>query len=303
LQWRKLLAALLKRWNWQRTAGMLESRVAIKRAGASGVTPLNFESTGSGRPVLALHGYGASLFSWRHLPSALPDRRVILVDLSGHGGSPPRADGRYGLADHAAQIVDFIGEQQLEEFYLIGHSLGGGVALLAALDISKRRPYSIRRMILMDSVALPQPLPWLVKLARVSPRGRLPISGFPTRLIARSVLRAAFYDRRRVTEEMVRVYAQNLASAEGRRALIETARQIIPDDLPGLIARYHSLRVPTLLIWGKQDRIVSPAIGIALNTLIDGSKLIMIDDCGHVPQEERPEIALPAIADFLATMC
>lgn len=266
------------------------------------MTSLNFETTGSGRPVLVLHGYGASLFSWRHLPSGLTDRRVIRVDLAGHGGSPPRADRRYGLAAHAAQIIDFIDEQRLEVFDLIGHSLGGGVALMIALDFAERRPHAIGRLVLVDSVALPQPLPWLLKVIRASLVGAVLFSRFPGRMIVRAVSPTAYYNRRCITEEMIRAYAQNLATAGGRRAMIETARQIIPEDMPELIARYHSLRLPTLLIWGRKDRVVSPAIGITLNTLIEGSKLILIDDCGHVPQEERPEIAIPAIADFLADM-
>ncbi len=250
--------------------------------------------------MLALHGFGASLFSWRHLPSALPDRRVIRVDLAGHGRSPPRTDGRYGLADFAAQLVDFIDEQGLGEFDLIGHSLGGGVALMTALDLAERRPDAIRSLILVGSVALPQPIPWIMRLARAPWVGPVLISRVPADLIVPSALRGAFHDPRRVTPEMIQNYAENLAAAEVRRALIATARQVIPDDLPGLIARYHSLRLPTLLIWGKQDWIVPPAIGIALNTLVEGSTLLLVDGCGHLPQEERPEIVMPAIAAFLA---
>ncbi|MGQ0444202.1 MAG: alpha/beta fold hydrolase, partial [Beijerinckiaceae bacterium] len=69
-----------------------------------------------------------------------------------------------------------------------------------------------------------------------------------------------------------------------------------------LIARYYQLRQPTLLIWGRQDKVVRPSTAITLNAMIEGSKLIMIDDCGHVPQEERPEITMPAIRDFLAAL-
>jgi pimeloyl-ACP methyl ester carboxylesterase len=263
---------------------------------------LHFESSGSGRPIVALHGYGASLFSWRYLPAALPDRRVICVDLAGHGASPPRVDGRYSIADHARQVIDFIDQQQLEEFDLIGHSLGGGVALTVALDLSKRQPQSIGCLVLLDSLALPQPLPWFMKLARAPICGPLLISCLPPRLIVSVVLRAAFYNRCRITEDMLQVYAQNLATKEGRQALIMTARQIIPANLPQLVAGYHSLQLPTFLIWGKQDRIVSPAIGITLNAMIERSRLLIIDDCGHIPQEERPEIALSAITDFLASM-
>jgi pimeloyl-ACP methyl ester carboxylesterase len=264
---------------------------------------LSFESTGSGRPVVALHGYGASLFSWRHLPPALPDRKVVRIDLPGHGGSPARTDGRYALSDHARLIIDFIEEQSLGEFDLIGHSIGGGVALMIAIELSERRGNPIKSLTLVDSVALPQSLPWFLALARMPGVGSFLLSLLPARLIVGVVLRAAFYDRRRITEEMLQVYARNLATREGRQALLATARQMIPDDLPSLIESYHRLRLPTLLIWGKQDAIVPPAIGIALNIFIAGSKLILIDDCGHIPQEERPDVAISAIADFLSTVC
>ncbi|PZR88826.1 MAG: hypothetical protein DLM68_06890 [Hyphomicrobiales bacterium] len=262
--------------------------------------PLNFESSGSGRPLLALHGYGASLFSWRHLPPALPDRRVIRIDFPGHGRSPPRLDDRYRLADHARAVLEFIESQGLQEFDLVGHSIGGGVALMIAVDFMERRRNSIRSLTLVDSLALAQRIPWLLQPA-FSPRlGPFVMSLLPPRLIVRAVLRFAFYDGRRITEEMVRTYAKNLESGEGRHVSLETARQMIPGDVVGMIEKYRQLTLPALLIWGRRDRIVPPAIGIELNALIQGSKLILIDDCGHIPQEERPEITLRAIAEFLS---
>ena len=261
---------------------------------------LHFESSGAGRPLLALHGYGASLFSWRHLPLALPDRRVIRIDFPGHGGSPPRLDNRYGLADHARAVLEFIESQGLEDFDLVGHSIGGGVALMIAVDFMERRRNSIRSLTLVDSLALAQRIPWLL-LPAFSPRlGSFVTSLLPPRLIVRAVLRFAFYDGRRITEEMVRTYAKNLESWEGRHASLETARQMIPGDVAEMVEKYRQLTLPALLIWGRRDRIVPPAIGIELNALIQGSKLILIDDCGHLPQEERPDIALHAIADFLS---
>ncbi len=195
--------------------------------------PLNFKSSGSGRPLLALHGYGASLFSWHHLALALPDRRVIRIDFPGHGRSPPRLDNRYRLADHARAVLDFIDSQGLEDFDLVGHSMGGGVALMIAVDFMERQRNAIRSLTLVDCLALPQRIPWLLKPA-FSPRlGPFLTSLLPPRLIVRLVLRFAFYDRRRITEEMVRTYAKNLESEEGRHASLETARQMIPGDFGG----------------------------------------------------------------------
>jgi pimeloyl-ACP methyl ester carboxylesterase len=204
------------------------------------------------------------------------------------------------LADHARAVLEFIESQGLEDFDLVGHSMGGGVALMIAVDFMERRRNAIRSLTLVDSLALPQRIPWRLQPA-FSPRlGSFLTSLLPPRLIVRIVLRFAFYDGRRITEVMVRTYARNLESEEGRHAALETARQMIPDDLAGTIEKYKQLTLPALLIWGRQDRIVPPAIGIELKALIQGSKLIFIDDCGHIPQAERPDVTLRAIAEFLA---
>jgi pimeloyl-ACP methyl ester carboxylesterase len=262
---------------------------------------LNFKSTGSGKPVVALHGYGSTLFSWRFLPPALPNRRVVRIDLPGHGGSAARPDGRYALSDHARQVINFIEVEDFGEFDLIGHSLGGGVALSIVAELSTRKVSPIKSLTLVDSVALPQSLPWFLGLARVPGLGSFLLSALRRQTIA-AALRTAFYDPRRVTEEMLQVYARNLMTREGRQAQIRTARQIFPNDLLSLIESYHRVKLPTLLIWGKQDAIVPPWIGVALNGLIAGSKLVLIDDCGHIPQEERPDVAISAIAEFLSTV-
>jgi pimeloyl-ACP methyl ester carboxylesterase len=262
------------------------------------MTSLHFESSGSGKPLLALHGYGATLYSWRHLPGAFPDRRVIRVDLPGHGGSPP--GNGYRLADHARAVIEFIDSQGLGEFDLIGHSMGGGVALMIALDFLAKGRGAISSLTLVDGIALPQPPPWLLKPA-FSPRLGSFLTGLlPARWIVRAVLRLGFYDGHRITEDMVSAYAKNLETESGRRAMLETAMQMIPDDLPGLIEKYRHLTVPTLLVWGRRDRIVPPVTGIALNALIEGSQLVLVNDCGHIPQEERPWETMRAIAEFLA---
>jgi pimeloyl-ACP methyl ester carboxylesterase len=265
-----------------------------------GTVSLNFESAGSGTPVIALHGYGATLFSWRDLPAALPDRRVIRVDLPGHGGSPTRADGRYGPQDDAEAVMQLIDEQKLPPFDLIGHSLGGGVALSLALQLCEQRPGALRSLVLLDSIALPQTFPFFITIARMPGIGPLSLRLLPPRFVTSVILRRAFYDPRRITPEMVDAYSRNLTTPERREALTLTARQLVPDNLPRLIEGYARLPVPTLLLWGEQDRIVDPNAGAELNNRIPNSRLIYVERCGHVPHEERPEVALPHIASFLA---
>ena len=201
---------------------------------------LNFESTGSGKPVVALHGYGSTLFSWRFLPPALPNRRVVRIDLPGHGGSAARPDGRYALSDHAQQVINFIEGEDFGEFDLIGHSLGGGVALSIVAELSTRKVSPIKSLTLVDSVALPQSLPWFLGLARVPGLGSFLLSALRRQTIA-AALRTAFYDPRRVTEEMLQVYARNLVTREGRQA----ADSDSPPNLPQRSAFAHRKLSPS----------------------------------------------------------
>jgi pimeloyl-ACP methyl ester carboxylesterase len=91
-----------------------------------------------------------------------------------------------------------------------------------------------------------------------------------------------------------------LRDAAARRALIDTARAIPPDDVDALAARYGGIRVPTLMLWGRHDTIVPLAVGERLHRAVPGSRLAVIDDAGHLPHEEQPEPVLRELERFLA---
>src|SRR5260370_37570576 len=88
---------------------------------------------GAGRPVVALHGFLATLESWRRLMPLLPDRALWLFDLKGHGASPCPADGKYTLRDQADLVLARIPEGDLRELALVGDAFGSGVAVLVAV--------------------------------------------------------------------------------------------------------------------------------------------------------------------------
>ena len=95
----------------------------------SSSTGLHFEEYGSGDPILAIHGLGASVYTWRKLKGRLPDHKLILIDLKGHGESPKPHDKNYSIADHAELVLQFIREQDLKNLTLMGNSYGGAVSL------------------------------------------------------------------------------------------------------------------------------------------------------------------------------
>ena len=109
-----------------------------------------------------------------------------------------------------------------------------------------------------------------------------------------------YYDRSKITREQVTAYAAPIASAGGRHALLHTARQCIPANADELIASASTITAPTLILWGRADKVIPLKVGELLHQLLPNSTLEVIDECGHVPQEEKPEETVALISQFLA---
>jgi len=271
-------------------------------------TPLPLYVTELGAPgrvddagvFVMLHGYGASSFTWRHWAPALAKRgRVLLVDVKGFGQAPKPDDGEYAPVQLASVVSELIRQLDLYRVTLVGHSLGGGIALLTGLSLIDEPEARLARTILVASAAYKQRLPPFVHLARRPRLSTALFRLFGARRTMRYVLRSIVYDPDSVTEEMITTYARALESREGIRAALDVGRMIVPDDLDELARGYARLDVPTLLLWGDHDRVVPVAIGERLAAELPSARLVILDQCGHVPPEERPEASLEVVESFL----
>jgi len=258
------------------------------------------EELGQGKAVLLIHGFGNSTYVWRHVaPELARSCRVIAVDLKGFGNSPKPADGHYAVYDQALLIRDFVIARDLRDVTLVGHSFGGGVALVATLMLQQAAPGRQARLVLIDSMGYLQPLPMFVRLLATPLLGPALTRAIPPETQTRAVLREVFFDQSAVPEDAVRVYAEGLKSAEGRCATVQTARQILPPDMEDLAQQYSRIDVPTLIVWGRHDGIVPLGIGERLQAAIPGARLEIIEDSGHAPQEERPQRLTALLQPFL----
>src|SRR5208282_4631692 len=117
---------------------------------------------GNGKPVILLHGLGANHYSWRHLVLRMPAcYQALSFDLKGFGNSPKPHDKKYSLYDQAHLIYNFIVDNRLNDVTIIGHSMGGGVALLVAIELIERIGKRLFSMVLIDSIGYYQPIPLL----------------------------------------------------------------------------------------------------------------------------------------------
>lgn len=263
--------------------------------------PLHVDVRGRGRPVLLLHGYAASSFSFREwIPELARRYRVVAVDLKGFGRAPKPDDGRYAPADLAEPVGRLIIAMDLRGLVLVGHSLGGGVALLTALELlDSGEGGRLAGLVSVSGIAYPQRLPPFARLAARPRLARALLAVTPKRLLVRHVLRSVVHEPRSVHRAQVEGYARPLRSAAARRSLVAAGRQIVPPELATVVARYADLDVPALLLRGRQDRVVPAEVGRRLHRALPRSVLHVLESCGHLPAEERPRESLRRVQEFL----
>jgi pimeloyl-ACP methyl ester carboxylesterase len=129
--------------------------------------------------------------------------------------------------------------------------------------------------------------------------GSLVLHLLPPKLSALTVLKDSYYDDKKITREQIDAYARPIAATGGRHALLETAKQIIPKNYDELIKKYPRITVPTLIIWGRQDKVIPLLIGRMLDDALPDSELVVIERTAHIPQEETPEAVIPLVLKFL----
>jgi pimeloyl-ACP methyl ester carboxylesterase len=263
---------------------------------------LYYREEGSGPPLLLIHGFGASTFTWRRVaPDLARTNRVILVDLKGFGQSDKPFDERYSVYDQAELLAELIEEKDLRDLTLVGHSFGGGIALLLALEANSRLQGRIARLVLLDSIAYPQNIPVFFRMLDVPVVSQLGIRMVPPSVQTRVALRIAYFDDSKITPEEIEAYAAPLKTAAGKHAIIHSARQIVPEDIETLSDRYKTIELPTLIMWCDHDRIVPLEVGLKLRRTLPNSTLKLVEDCGHMPQEEQPESTLRLLRDFIGS--
>ncbi len=262
---------------------------------------LYFEEKGVGRPVLLLHGFGASLFTWRHVMEPLSaDHRMIAVDLKGFGRSPKPRDNRYSILDQAELVRDLIRDMALEDITLVGHSYGGAVAMALAVELTRRSPGMLNRLVLIGAAVYPQKLPPFIKVLKTPGLARFGMGFISREKQVRMVLETCFHDPSRITEDMIKAYSQPLYEKGGGQAMISVAKQLIPANHNALIGQYSGIEVPALLIWGQFDRVVPIETAHRLEKDLPDARLELIADCGHIPQEEKPKETLEHLRAFLS---
>jgi len=265
----------------------------------AGVTLRYTEGGASGGgTVLFLHGFGISSYTWRHIaPAIAASHRVVCLDMKGFGASDKPDDAAYTAYDQAVLVAAFMEARDTREATVVGCSFGGHAALeLFGLLTGTGR---IGRLVLIGGAVPGQRLSFAARVGMMlPPRAALAVIG-PG--VLKMLMRFVFYDASRIAPEDLAEYGGSLRSPEARRVLLRAAPMIFAPGPNGPVSeRLGAIDVPVLLIWGANDGLIPVENARRLAARIPGARLVVLPQCGHVPQEERPRETADAIAAFLA---
>ena len=292
-------------------------RIAIRRAVRACVAAMTFERqelelhgqrvsyriAGSGPALLLLHGIANSSDTWAHVAPLLSEHHTVIApDLLGHGESAaPRGD--YSLGAHASGARDVATALGHERVTVVGHSLGGGIAMQFAYQFPERT----ERLVLVSSGGLGREVHLLLRAASL-PGADYVLPALTSQrlvglgrdvggLLARVGLRPA---------GDLGVLARGFAALDNtgsRQAFLHTLRSVVEPSGQRVSAHDRLAladRMPSLIVWGERDSIIPVAHGVAAHEAMPGSRLVRFEDAGHMPQEDHPHRFAAVLGEFCA---
>ncbi len=303
-----LLLALVAVFLWLRTPDTDRDEMVAKYGGpaASFVAGpagqrIHYRDQGrrEGPAIILLHGSNASLHTWEPLVRRLgADYRVVTLDLPGHGLTGGTPDKDYG-ADGMGAAVDVVAAKLgLDRFVLGGNSMGGWVAWRYALG----HPDRVDALLLLDASGMPlregekRPESNIGFRVLEYPLGRWLATRITPRMLVEQSLRGSVEKQGIVDEPMIDRYWELLRFPGNREATVLRARL---DREPAMASRVGEIKAPTLILFGKKDKLINATAAQTFNERIKGSEVVLLDGIGHLPMEEAPDATAAAIADFL----
>jgi pimeloyl-ACP methyl ester carboxylesterase len=256
----------------------------------------HYIESGAGSPIILLHGFFYDTQMWQKNIEALAAHfKVYALDLWGFGYST-REPLDYGYALYAHQLLQFMDALHIETASLIGQSMGGGTIVKFALSHRDR----VRKVILVAPAGMPNPLPPMARIANLPPIGEF-MYGFPSDFFRRLALKRLFIHNPAHISDSYFENVTRFHKVEGSsEAMLATLRKRYFDTLLPDIRAYGESSLPTLLVWGREDRSTPVELGIEMNALLGNSRLEIIDGAGHCPHDEQAELFNRMAIDFLA---
>jgi len=259
---------------------------------------------GEGSPVVLVHGLGGSATGWLTSFGALSSQhRVYALDLVGHGRTDRSDSTRYELADLTEFVCQFMAELEIERAHIVGHSMGGAIAMRLAID----HPPRTQKLVLVDTPGLGKEIAFFMRVMSIPVIGELLASQAYTPDVKKfgENLRSSAKNAAYITDELV----ENLYMVEQAPTQYKTTLKIVRTGAnwmgqkssfyKSIIEQLPAITNPTLMIWGRQDDVVPLKHGELAVKRLPNARLEVIERCGHVPMFDQPEVFNGLVLEFL----
>ena len=249
------------------------------------------DSGGTGPAVVMLHGFASSLETWDPVvPALAPAFRVVTLDLKGFGFSE-RPEGDYSPGAEAQLVLGLLDRLGIAQTAVVAHSWGSSVALALALAAPER----VTKLALYDAWVYSDQLPTFFLWARVSGLGEAMFwLWYAERADERMDL--AFFDPAYATEEIAEAIDSYMDKPGTVAAALAAVRG---QQFEELEPHYREIEAPTLLLWGREDRVVPVTVGERLAREVPHSRLVIYPRCGHFPMVEAEQASTAELLAFL----
>jgi pimeloyl-ACP methyl ester carboxylesterase len=250
---------------------------------------------GTGPPIVLIHGFMGMAYDWRSNIQELGQYlSVCALDLPGFGYTDKPLNFDYSSNGYAEFIASFLNTYNIDRVVLVGNSMGGQIALMTCLN----HPDRVAGLILIDSGGYPRSVQFLpFRLLSIPVIGRISME-FVNRAVIRMMLRKGIYfNGSLATDEVIDNYYAVYDTVNARK-MPPVIMRIIINDEAYIASNLHKIKCPTLIIWGDEDRVISPSRAEMFQRDIRGASLVMVPQVGHMPQVEKAEMVNEAIIDF-----
>ena len=253
---------------------------------------IHYLQQGKGKPLILVHGFAGSTYTWRKLIPLLADRyTVYALDLLGFGLSDKPVDGNYDLDSQGKLVIGFMNALHITRATLVGHSMGGVVVGYAALDA----PSKVDALVLVSPGFYGKGVPGFLRYL-FFPLDRIMARQFYKKSVRAASLERSFYNKALVTDSLIDAYLLPAKTPHAADALARMMTSAGTGPYEGLA---ENISVPCLIVWGNHDTNNLPQDGERLKQEIKKSSLVYISACGHYVQEEKPKELAKKIKDFL----
>ena len=258
---------------------------------------VHYRDEGTGFPIVLMHGTAASLHTYDAWTKQLSkDYRVIRLDLPAFGLTGPNKNAEYSIESYTKFLSQFLEKIKVAKFYLAGNSLGGNIAWNYAAEY----PEKVLKLILIDASGLPTftPQPPIFKMAKTPILNSLFLYITP-KFIIRKNIEQVYADKLKVTDALVTRYHKMSLRTGNRKAFIDRAKTDFNLAEKVNLVKLKSVKTTTLLIWGAKDTWIPLGNGKRMDSMLPNSKLVILENSGHVPMEENPKESLEFLKSFL----